>query len=67
MDKIYGDKSQAVLVSVIFYDTIYPEKMPIHSDLRLCRRLAYWHKGRVIGHFPAMVVVYLSMLLCIWC
>ena len=22
MDKIYGDKSQAVLVSIIFYDTI---------------------------------------------
>lgn len=36
----------------------YPEKMPIHSDLRLCRRLPYWHKGRVIGHFLAMVVVY---------
>lgn len=34
------------------------EDLPIHSDLRYCRRLAYWHKGRVIGHFPAMVAVY---------
>ena len=36
----------------------YPEQLPISGDLRLHPRLAYWHAGRVIGRFPAMVAVY---------
>ncbi|MCF7530319.1 DUF7146 domain-containing protein [Neisseria lisongii] len=36
----------------------YPEMLPIHSDLRLHPNLGYWHSGRIIGHFPAMVAVY---------
>ena len=35
----------------------YPEQLPIHRDLRLHPRLAYWHSGRVIGYFPVMVAV----------
>lgn len=32
-----------------------PEQLPISRALRLHSRLAYWHKGRILGHFPAMV------------
>lgn len=32
-----------------------PEKLPISRALGLHSRLAYWHKGRILGHFPAMV------------
>lgn len=36
----------------------FPEKLPILDDLRFHKRLAYWHGGRIIGHFPAMVALY---------
>lgn len=32
-----------------------PEKLPVSDGLRLHKRLSYWHEGRVLGHFPAMV------------
>lgn len=32
-----------------------PEKLPITRALRLHPRLAYWHNGRILGYFPAMV------------
>lgn len=32
-----------------------PECLPITDDLRLHQRVAYWHGGRILGHFPAMV------------
>lgn len=32
-----------------------PEKLPISRALRFHARLPYWHNGRVLGRFPAMV------------
>ena len=32
-----------------------PEQLPVSDGLRLHRRMAFWHGGRVLGHFPAMV------------
>ncbi len=37
-----------------------PERLPVSGALRFHKRLAYWHNGRVIGQFPAMVGVFQS-------
>lgn len=35
-----------------------PERLPVSADLRYHPRMGYWHNGRVIGHFAAMVGLY---------
>ena len=47
MDKIYGDKSQAVLVSIIFYDTIslFPLFFIRQDGLNAIRFLSAFYSG----------------------